>query len=429
MLMNDTSTAPLKTIPASIGGSYSAELRNSGELRDLTRTRKQAPKASDRQMPGPSQDASASKEITEQQEKLTWTKAHADYDAAHAHIHGEPVKMQKVNVNSDDWGSIGGRRMQDLGAELLDALQTEPDGPEDGWTASQKAYARVRYAETMRTVNSVLDAGSQQKRIEANICLLLKEVRNLHEFGMPESMFDKTRKTGYKAEVGMTCSERVRRVAEVASKNPYIKQDLLRDASDSSPQDFIDLARSPYGYLKRKLTNVKSNGNKPIVSDKKVGGIDGLGPATITASTTTAPKKKGGRKPKAKINETESNANQQTFVSVDTVESGPKATNSSNVQQLPTPSASASAASTPYMASDTGVSFQPIPALDPATTQSKLVPTKDHKRKATLQNDEIYGKTHKKRTRYENVTDPELMDKTYGIRNPLVALPSSCYDF
>jgi len=197
--------------------------------------------------------------------KLVWTKAHADCTTAHASIHGPVVVMRKVNIPSDDWESIKDDTVHGLCAEILDAIQAEPNGPEAGWTERVKRYGTARYVETMRQVNSILEDAGKRKTIEADIQNLLKEVRNVHESGMPEPLFAKNCRSGYRPELGMTCMQRGRKVTTVARMDLYIMKNILEG------HGFQDLARSPHQSLDRKLTNVVINGSKPTASINKAG--------------------------------------------------------------------------------------------------------------------------------------------------------------
>lgn len=145
--------------------------------------------------------------------------------------------------------------MHDSAARLFDALSATPGRPPSNFTADQRIYYYEHQDTVLSSVVNKIEA--DQTKTEARVMVVLEEIINVHEYGVPKSVWDRTDiKSGYILESELTCSGRLDQVIAAVDSDKYVAFDVL------SGTGIADLARSPTRYLRRKHENCRVNARK-----------------------------------------------------------------------------------------------------------------------------------------------------------------------
>lgn len=212
----------------------------------------------------------------------------ADFDAARqALIATQDVDpLLKLGLTNDDWQQLKSHHIHSSTTRLFDALHTSPGPPPDNFTEDQEAY----YYHHQGTVRqSVLnEVHNDPGKAEARAMLLLEQVINVHEHGVPTSVCKRTAiKSGYILETELVCSQRLQAVIHAVKNDKYVALDVL------SGTGIADLARSPARYLRRKHENCRVNARKAF-EKKKAEELKRNG--TPTDHTPAAPASRAAKK-------------------------------------------------------------------------------------------------------------------------------------
>lgn len=190
----------------------------------------------------------------------------------------------KLNLANDDWPRIKYTEIQPYATKLFTALHAQPGPPPENFSDDQTAYYYDHQSNALNTILNKLHA--RQTQVEARVMLLLEEILNVHEHGVPKSVSDRRDiKSGYLLEGDLRCSERLDAVIKAIDHDKYVAMDVL------SGTGIADLARSPARYLRRKQENCRVNARK--ANDKK----EALKEKAKRAETPAAPMGvRGGKK-------------------------------------------------------------------------------------------------------------------------------------
>ncbi|EME78741.1 uncharacterized protein MYCFIDRAFT_178849 [Pseudocercospora fijiensis CIRAD86] len=202
-----------------------------------------------------------------------------------------------LNIPNDDWQQIKTPNIfHTYASRLLSAIQQIPTSAPKLLTSD---FARQYYFDHQsNTLTSILNALKSNPIVaEARILVCLQEVLDIHEFGLPASVLNRTSyKQGYKIEGGMLCSERLERVIYGALNDKYIAHDIL---SGLNVKDYV---RSPNRFLQRKQENCRVNSKKALdkkTLDLSMGRQDerkGKGKVEIRKKNSVATKGRGERR-------------------------------------------------------------------------------------------------------------------------------------
>ncbi|KJY00469.1 hypothetical protein TI39_contig328g00026 [Zymoseptoria brevis] len=172
---------------------------------------------------------------------------------ARSHIDG---RRTIPNVNHDDADEVeldfaNGAR------QIYDALTHAYLPTIDGFSAHQNAYYDRGQVKATKEVKERMCNNELCELAEAYAATMVDAVIAVHRSGVPRRAFINSEKAraGLKPELDIKCSERLARVVKAVKENNIIASDVLHG-------NFEELVHSPAGYLARKLTYAKSNGNR-----------------------------------------------------------------------------------------------------------------------------------------------------------------------
>ncbi|KAF2162435.1 hypothetical protein M409DRAFT_27059 [Zasmidium cellare ATCC 36951] len=208
-----------------------------------TRRKEKTPAA---QSPEPSHD-----------ERLEYQNLFNGFDAARQAL-VQPVGVDRLiplNLTNDDWQQIKSHHIGDSGARIFNAIHAEPGAPPENFTDDQTVYYYEHQDIVRQSVLNKIHA--DPAKAEARAMMLLEEVINVHEHGVPKSVWERRDlKSGYLLESELICSQRLAEVIKAVYNDKYVALDVL------SGTGLADLARSPARYLRRKHENCRVNARK-----------------------------------------------------------------------------------------------------------------------------------------------------------------------
>lgn len=171
-------------------------------------------------------------------------------------------ELSPVQIVNDDWQLVE-INFQNWASRLHQALFHNPQVP----SAKFEPYAVEYYWQHQNnTLSAIFAIGkSDPEEAEARVMLVLQEIINTHKFGVPMGAYNRNnKKFGYKVEENMTCSERLTKVINAATRDKYVAHDVLTGTN------LKDMVRSPEAYLAKKVDNCRVNAKK--VHDKILAG-------------------------------------------------------------------------------------------------------------------------------------------------------------
>ncbi|KAK4494673.1 hypothetical protein PRZ48_014029 [Zasmidium cellare] len=221
-------------------------------------------------------------------EPLEYHHRFNDFDAARQALI-QPVDVDRLiplGLTTDDWQEVKAHHIHDSSARLFEALHAEPGPPPDNFTDDQTVYYYEHQDIVRQSVLNKIHA--DPRKAEARTMMLLEEIINVHEHGVPKSVWERRDiKSGYLLEADLPCSQRLADVIKAVDNDKYVALDVL------SGTGLADLARSPARYLRRKHENCRVNARKAFEKQKaEEAKRNGVAPnKTPAAPTSRAPKK------------------------------------------------------------------------------------------------------------------------------------------
>ena len=208
----------------------------------------------------------------------------------------EEEECTEMKIAGDDWKSVqeGTRQFHDFVIELFNAIKHEPSETPVELDLSTVDFFNRATDHALTRIKAAMQCETVRARAWAYCLLAMNKVVLTNKVGVPTVIVEAAKDSSthkLKPDLKLPTSERARRLILHVRENKSFAKDVMEGTN------LDDMAYSPDEYLKRKLSNVKSNQKRreknakaKTESEASIGGNNG-GKVAKKATTKTRGKK------------------------------------------------------------------------------------------------------------------------------------------